>query len=208
MGSQGDRHGDLLRARTWGGVQAASEGIRTKEGTPRGQWPPRNWRSLQPSHLRKRGPRTITCHGRATAGSVQRSGGGVTDSFAGTSCFRGETTPRAEVSGAASATESHQTTTSPGWTTYKVGQTWKLMQPTRRIGIDGPGMETTSWVCPSSVTYVRFETWWVGIQTNPTRRTSSRSRPYGGCFWMSCGLGSLTQWPLIGLDQRGILIWL
>ena len=41
------------------------------------------------------------------------------------------------------------------------------------IGIDVPGMETTSWACPSSVTYVHFEMWLVGIRTNPTRRTSS-----------------------------------
>jgi len=129
-------------------------------------------------------PTPPKCSTRATLALINNLGivyhqycsSSVTDSFAGTSCFRGETTPRAEVSGAASATASHQRTTSPGWTTYKAGQTWKLTQPTRRIGINVPGMETTSWACPSSVTSVRFEMWWVGIRTNPTRRTSSRSR--------------------------------
>jgi hypothetical protein len=43
------------------------------------------------------------------------------------------------VSGAASVTGSPQTTTSPGWTTCKAGQTWKLMQHIRKVAINVAG---------------------------------------------------------------------
>ena len=55
----------------------------------------------------------------------------------------GKFPPRAEVSGAASVTESLQTTDSPGWTTFKVIQTWKLMLRIPRIAIDVAGMGIT-----------------------------------------------------------------
>ena len=49
-------------------------------------------------------------------------------------------TPRAKVSGAANATGSQETTTSPGWTTTKTAQTWRLTQPTLKIATVVEGM--------------------------------------------------------------------
>ena len=55
----------------------------------------------------------------------------------------GEATPRAEVFGAESATRSQETIISPGWTTTKMAQTWKLMPPIPKIFIAVEGMGTT-----------------------------------------------------------------